>query len=59
MEEILIKKIKGGMTAIKTGQKTPKEASLGLAFNKLKEINLPMYEDLLEQYKEILKKQKD
>ena len=49
-------KIRGGMLAIKQGTKTPKEASLGVAFKILKEKDEALYETLIEEYKEILKK---
>jgi hypothetical protein len=51
MEELLIKKIKGGVNAIKNGIKSPKEAELGIHLNKLKTLNQMMYEDLLNDYK--------
>lgn len=56
MEEILIKKIIGGIGAIKRGQKTPQEMNLGKFLNMLKNINQPMYEELLNNYKSALDK---
>jgi hypothetical protein len=53
MEQILIRKIKGGIFGIKTGTKTPEQiASL---LNKLKQINPGMYEELFLDYKKIIK----
>jgi len=49
-EEIIIKKIEGGIRAIKLGTKTPEEVSLGYSLNKLKDLNPPMYEDKLFEY---------
>ena len=54
MEDLLIKKIKGGINAIKGGRKSPKEAGLGSSLNRLKAVNEPMYDELMEQYKEAL-----
>jgi hypothetical protein len=51
MEELLIKKIKGGINAIKNGIKSPKDAGLGVHLNKLKTINQMMYEELMNDYK--------
>jgi hypothetical protein len=56
MEEILIKKIKGGMLGIKNNTKEPKEVAVLL--NKLKEINKPMYEELLNDYKKTMENRK-
>ncbi len=51
MEEKLIRKIKGGMGAIKRGEKTKLEASLGTSFTSLKKLNIGMYDELMEEYK--------
>lgn len=56
MEDILIRKIKGGINAINGGRKSPKEAELGSSLNRLKGINEPMYEDLIAQYKDAVTK---
>lgn len=53
MEDMLIKKIKGGIGAIKNGVKTPQEASLGKFLNMLKDINKPMYDELMNDYKAV------
>jgi len=53
MNDILIKKIQSGIFGIKLGTKEPKEiASL---LNRLKPINIAMYEELLAQYKLVIK----
>jgi hypothetical protein len=56
MEEMLIKKIKGGMLGIKNNTKEPKEVAVLL--NKLKTINKPMYEELLNDYKKTMENRK-
>lgn len=52
MEEILIKKITGGISGMRKKTKEPKEVAVLL--NKLKELNKPMYEELLNDYKQAL-----
>jgi hypothetical protein len=47
--------IKTKMKGIKEGTLTPKESKIGLQFNKLKSLDEASYENLLEQYKKILK----
>jgi hypothetical protein len=56
MEELLIKKIKGGIVGIKSGSKEPKDVASLL--NLLKKQNQPMYEELLDSYKDALEKRK-
>lgn len=56
MNEILIKKIKGGIMGIKNGTKQPQE--VGKFLNMLKDINKPMYEELLNDYKAALEGRK-
>jgi hypothetical protein len=51
MEDLLIRKIKGGINAIKGGRKSPQEAGVGVSLNRLKAINEPMYDELMAQYK--------
>ena len=53
-EEKLIRRIKGGIAAIKRGEKTPAELGLGSVFSLLKSINEPMCEDLQNQYKQVI-----
>lgn len=53
MEETLIRKIRGGIMGMKNGTKTP--AEIGPLLNKLKNINLPMYDELFNDYKSVLK----
>jgi len=52
MEDVIIKKIKGGIFGIKQGTKEPKDVVMWL--NKLKIINPMMYEDYLQQFKKIV-----
>lgn len=54
MEDQLIKRIKGGIFAIKNKTKTPQDAGLGVLFSKLKEINKPMHDELMNDYKATL-----
>ena len=58
-EDQLIRKITGGIAAIKRGTKTPEEAGLGRMLNTLKTINLPMYEELLDNYKAAVETHKE
>ncbi len=51
MEKILIQKIENGIRLINKGLKTPQEANIGIFLNKLKDINKPMFEDLMNNYK--------
>ena len=57
MEQQLIKKITGGLMGIKLGTKEPKEVAVLL--NKLKPINLMMYEEFFEKYKNLVVKDQD
>lgn len=52
-EEIIIRKIEGGIRGIKLGTKTPQEANVGYFLNKLKDVNPPMYEDKLYEYAKV------
>jgi hypothetical protein len=52
MEQQLIKKITSGLFGIKIGTKSPQDVAKLL--NKLKPINLGMYEDLLDKYKKLV-----
>ena len=54
MEQQLIKKITGGLMGIKLGTKEPKEVAVLL--NKLKLINVMMYEEFFEKYKNLVVK---
>ena len=50
-EELCIQNIARGIRLIQSGKKSPKEAGVGSSLNRLKEMNLGMYEDLLAKYK--------
>ena len=54
IEELSVKKIRSGIKQIKSGLKTPEEASLGFAFNKLKDLNEGLYEDFLAEYTKVV-----
>lgn len=49
MEEIIIKKIRGGILGMKMKTKTPADVAVWL--NKLKVVNQPMYDELFNNYK--------
>ena len=55
LEELAIKKIRGGMLAIKNGSKSPEEVSLSYSFGKLQELNEGMYEDYILEYDRLVK----
>ena len=52
--DTLEKKITSLMFKIKSGEITPAESKIGKPINKLKELDLPSYENLLKEYKKIL-----
>lgn len=58
-EDICIQKIESGIRAIRNKSKTPQEANCGFFFNKLKPLNEGMYDDLMNDYKAVLKEIKD
>jgi hypothetical protein len=49
------KNIKIKMKRIKEGTLTPKDSKIGIQFNKLKDLDQASYENLLQEYKQILK----
>jgi hypothetical protein len=57
MEDLLIRKVKGGINGIKNGTKEASEVAPLL--NRLKGVNEGMYEELLEEYKKALASRKD
>ena len=57
-EEIYIKNIENGIRALKLRTKTPSETQVGVFLNKLKGLNIGMYEELLGKYKEGLEEYK-
>ena len=54
-EELYIIRIENGIRAIRMGTKNPKEANVGLHLNKLKLVNLGLYEDFLQKYSNVVK----
>lgn len=48
--------MKGKMAAIKRGELLPKDSGIGKLFTILKGVDLPLYEELLEEYKNNSKK---
>jgi hypothetical protein len=57
MEDLLIRKIKGGIQGIKNGTKESKE--IAPLLNRLKGVNEGMYLDLLEEYKKATRKREE
>lgn len=57
MEELLIRKVKGGIQGIKNGTKKPSE--IAPLLNRLKGINEGMYDELLQQYQKALASRKE
>ena len=55
MEDLLIRKIKGIILGIKAGTKTPANGGAGEFFTKLKKVNEPMHDDLMNDYKQAVK----
>ena len=53
-EDSYIKNIENGLRAMRLGTKTPVESKIGYNLNKLKLLNIGMYEDYLKRYKEAL-----
>ena len=53
-EETCIKKLLGGINAIKKGVKKPNEVNLSITFQILKKSNEPMHDDLMKQYKDAI-----
>ena len=50
-EELCIQNIERGIRLIQSGKKSPKEAGIGSSLNRLKDLNIGMYQDLLVKYK--------
>ncbi len=57
-EELYIKHIENGIRSIVNGTKSVKDANVGISLNKLKQINIGLYEDYLKKYKEVLANRK-
>jgi hypothetical protein len=54
MEQMLEKRIIGAMHGLKNGTKTPQDVALWL--NKLKKVNVFLYEDYFNKYKDLVVK---
>lgn len=54
VEELYIKNIENGIRAIRLGTKKPSETLAPVSLNRLKQINVGLYEDYLAKYKRIL-----
>lgn len=50
------RRVLAGIAEIKNGSKTPAEAGLGRMLNSLKALDEPLYEELMNKYKEAIKK---
>jgi hypothetical protein len=53
-EELYIKNIESGIRAIRMGSKEPNDTRAPVSLNKLKEVNVGLYEDYLAKYKRVL-----
>jgi hypothetical protein len=53
-EELFVKNIEAGIRAIRLRTKSPKESGVGYSLNKLKEVNVGLYEDYLAKYKRVV-----
>ena len=56
-EEIYIKNVESGIRGIRLGAKTPSDVASTVAtnFNRLKSVNLGMYEDLMDKYENVVR----
>jgi hypothetical protein len=54
-ENDLIKKITGAIGSIKRKEVSIKDAKVGIFLNKLKEVNIGQYDELLKTYKDAIK----
>jgi hypothetical protein len=54
MEELVLKKVRGGLRGIKLGTKTIQEANLDTYLNKLEKLNKGLYLDYLTEYNRII-----
>jgi hypothetical protein len=54
-EELYIKNIENGIRAIRMKLKHPRDTMIPYALNKLKTINIGMYEEYFEKYKRAMK----
>ena len=55
IEDLSIKKIKGGIRGIKNGTKTPKEANINYFLGKLKPLNVEMHSELEKEYLNVVR----
>jgi translation elongation factor EF-1beta len=53
-EELYIKNVRNAIRAIKLGTKKPEETNIGFNLNKLKTVNVGMFEELMNDYKAVL-----
>ena len=54
-EEIYTIRIESGIRSIKMGTKTPNEAQVWVWLTKLKPVNVGMYDELMQKYKNVMK----
>jgi hypothetical protein len=53
MEELILKKVRGGLRALKMGTKTIDEARVGYFLEKLAKVNDGLYQDYIMEYNRI------
>jgi hypothetical protein len=58
-EELYIKNVRNSIRAIKLGTKKPEDTGIGFNLNKLKTVNVGMFEELMNDYKAVLKEYKE
>ena len=58
IEEDCIRHIENGLRSLRLRSKSPPELKMGVYLNKLKELNIGLYEDYLEKYKKALENYK-
>lgn len=54
MEELVLKKVRGGLRGLKLGTKTIQEVNLDTYLNKLEKLNKGLYLDYLTEYNRII-----
>ncbi len=59
MEELILKKIRGGLRGLKMGTKTIEEANVMYFLNKLEKVNNGLFQDYILEYSKIQNKYKN
>lgn len=56
MIKVIERRIRGKMMCIKNGTLTPEKSNIAVLFNKLRNLDMALYENLIEEYKEVIYK---